>query len=112
MIRRGRETVVYSITLAKTQLKRLVCVRSRNFGPDQATLASRLKSAIEPLLRAAGVPFLNRWALGIAVGAVHATIAFEWLEQFATAFTFIEELTRIRRHQFWLRVPTCWAGDF
>lgn len=111
MIRRDRDNVVYSITLAKTQSKRLVCVRSRNFGPDQATLASRLKSAIEPLLRAAGVPFLNRWALGVTVRTVHAAIAFERLQQVAAALAFIEELTRVRRHQFSLRMPAFWAGN-
>ena len=66
---------------------------------------------VEWLLFAAVVTFLDRWALGVAVRTVDATITIDWLEEFAAAFTFIEELACVRRHQFSLRVPAFWAGD-
>lgn len=66
---------------------------------------------VEWLLSAAAVIFLDRWALGVAVRTVDATITFDWLEEFAAASAFIEELACVRRHQFSLRVPAFWAGD-
>jgi hypothetical protein len=65
----------------------------------------------ESLLRAAGAPLLNRGARGVAVRTVHTTVAFLRFQQLAAAFAFIEELARVRRHQFSLGVPALWAGD-
>lgn len=68
-------------------------------------------AATDSLLRTARVPLLNWWALGVAIRTVHATITFERFQQFAAAFAFIEELARVRRHQFSLGVSALWAGD-
>ena len=62
-------------------------------------------------LRAARVSLLNGRALDVAIRTIHTAITFIGLEHCTTALAFIEKLTRVRRHQFSLRVTAFWAGD-
>ena len=78
---------------------------------SKATGSARPKAGIESPLWTAGTPFLNGRALGIAVRTVHAAVVFERFEQFAAAFAFVEELTRVYRHPFPPGVPASRAGD-
>ena len=69
---------------------------------DKPSVGNRPELVVETLLCAAGASFLSGRAPSIAVRTVNATIAFKRLEQLAAAFAFIEELTRVRGHQFLL----------
>lgn len=60
---------------------------------------------------AATIASLNGWALDVAVGTIHAAIAFEWSQQCPTAFAVIVKLTRVGWHHFLGPVAAFWAGQ-